>query len=180
MSISAVAQRYVNAFFAYIRERGELEAVNEQLQQAVRKLSQEPDLIRILYHPEISVREKQTVIEQRFAAYGELVLRLFKYLVAERRIELLPEIAAGLDARVCQEKGIAEVELTTAIALDQPLLERLLMTLEKKLGKRVRAKTFVDPEIMGGLVIRHGDTVYDGSVRTMLRQINRRLGGGME
>ena len=179
MSTSIVAQRYANAFFTCVKGQGRLEEVYDALEQLGAELSREPVLVEFFKHPGISRTDKKAFIGQQLAEYGTWVQRLLQYLVDQGRAESLSEIITWFSKRYREELGIAEVELITAIALDEPALRRLLDVIENKLAKRVVAKTVVDPEIIGGLVIRHEGMVYDGSVRTMLQQVNRCLGGGI-
>ena len=179
MSTSIVAQRYANAFFACVKGQGQLEEVYRALGRLGVELSKQPALAEFFKHPGISRRDKKVFIDHQLAEYGIWVQRLLHYLVDEGRAEALPGIIQWFGKRYRDESGIAEVELTTAIDLDESVLERLLHVLENKLARHVVAKTIVDPEIIGGLVIRHEGMVYDGSVRTMLQQVNRCLGGGI-
>jgi F-type H+-transporting ATPase subunit delta len=179
MSTNIVAQRYANAFFACVKGQGQLEEVNEALGRLGLELSRQPVLAEFFKHPGISRRDKKEFIDHQLSEYGMWVQRLLHYLVDQGRAELLPGVIQWFGKRYRDELGIAEVELTIAIDLDEAALKRLLSVVEKKLAKRVVAKTVVDPEIIGGLVIRHEGMVYDGSVRTMLQQVNRCLGGGI-
>lgn len=179
MSTSIVAQRYANAFFACVRRQGELEEVNDALGRLGEELSTQPLLAEFLRHPGISRTDKKAFVDRELVEYGFWAQRLLHYLIDEGRAELLPGIIQWFGKRYREELGIAEVELTTAIELEEAAIGKLLHVLENKLSKRVVAKTVVDPEIIGGLVIRHEGMVYDGSVRTMLHQVNRCLGGGI-
>ncbi|NLJ24175.1 MAG: ATP synthase F1 subunit delta [Firmicutes bacterium] len=179
MSTSIVAQRYANAFFACVRGQGQLEEVNDALGRLGQELSSQPLLAEFFRHPGISRKDKHVFVDHELVEYGIWVQRLLHYLVDEGRVELLPGIIQWFGKRYRDELGIAKLELTTAIELDESALGKLLHVLENKLSKRVVAKTVVDPDIIGGLVIRHEGMVYDGSVRTMLQQVNRCLGGGI-
>lgn len=179
MSTSIVAQRYANAFFTCVKGHEKLDEAHEGMEKLGSKLAEQPVLGRLLNHPGISREEKKTMIDTHLGECGLWVQRLLYYLVDEGRTTILSDIQRWFGTRYRDEQGIAEIELTTAIALQESALEKLLQDLEKKLAKRVVAKTVVDPDIIGGLVIRHEGMVYDGSVRTMLQQVNRCLGGGI-
>ena len=179
MSTSIVAQRYANAFFTYVDGHGQLEQAYQGMEELSSQLEKQPFLEKLFNHPGVSQADKKAVIDAHLGECGIWIKRLLYYLVDEGRTALIKDIGSWFGARYRDEQGIAEVELTTAIALQESALERLLHDLEGKLAKRVLAKTVVDPDIIGGLVIRHEGMVYDGSVRTMLQQINRRLGGGI-
>ena len=179
MSTSIVAQRYANAFYTCVEKHGELEATYQDMEKLSSRLAEEPLLEQLFSHPGVSRADKKAVIDAHLGECGIWLKRLLYYLVDEGRTALINDIGSWFNARYRKEQGIAEIELTTAVALQESAFEQLLRSLEDKFAKRVLAKTVVDPDIIGGLVIRHEGVVYDGSVRTMLQEINRRLGGGI-
>jgi len=171
MSTSIVAQRYANAFFTCVKGQGRLEEVYDALEQLGAELSREPVLVEFFKHSWHFSHGQESLYWSAISRVRHLGSTLLQYLVDQGRAESLSEIITWFSKRYREELGIAEVELITAIALDEPALRRLLDVIENKLAKRVVAKTVVDPEIIGGLVIRHEGMVYDGSVRTMLQQV---------
>ena len=179
MSTNIAAKRYAGAFFRYVKDHGQVAEVYTALQRLQRTLAAEPRLVEFLQHPGISRAEKKAFVADHLAAYTVWVQRLLVYVINQGRAELLPDIIEGFMDRYKDEKGIAEVELVTAAGLDDALLGKVVQFLEKKLDKQVVARNIVEPQIIGGLVIRHEGMVYDGSVRTMLQQVKRRLGGGI-
>ncbi|NLA58650.1 MAG: ATP synthase F1 subunit delta [Firmicutes bacterium] len=179
MSTNIAAKRYANAFFRYVKKHGPVDEVYTALQRLQGELNAEPRLLEFLKHPGITRAEKEAFITDQLAAYTVWVQRLLIYVIDQGRAELLPDIIQGFLARYKDEEGIAEVEVVTATELDGAMRNKVIQFLEKKLRKRVVAKTIVEPQLIGGLVIRHGGMVYDGSVRTMLQQVKRRLGGGI-
>ena len=179
MSTNIAAKRYANAFFRYVKKHGQVDEVYTALQRLQGELAAEPRLVEFLKHPGIPRAEKKAFVADQLAAYTVWVQRLLTYVIDQGRAELLPAIIQGFIDKYKDEKGIAEVELVTATDLDDSMRNKVVQFLEKKLAKRVVAKTVVEPQIIGGLVIRHEGMVYDGSVRTMLQQVKRRLGGGI-
>ncbi|NLK07917.1 MAG: ATP synthase F1 subunit delta [Firmicutes bacterium] len=179
MSINVVAQRYANAFYTCVENGGTLDAAYEDMGKLNAALAKKSMLKQLLGHPGISRADKKAAVDAEFQKLGIWTKRLLYYLIDEGRTALIDDIISWFRQRYLAEQRIAEIEVTTAVALEESAFERLLADLEEKFGKRVMARTVVDPSIIGGLVIRHGGRVYDGSVRTTLQEINRRLGGGI-
>jgi F-type H+-transporting ATPase subunit delta len=102
------------------------------------------------------------------AAEGENLVRT---LAANRRLGYLPEIAARFDALKDEAFGVADVTVTSAAALDKAQQDKLSATLTRKLSRRVRLHCDVDRDLIGGAVVRAGDLVIDGSLRTRLERL---------
>ncbi|HHV93443.1 MAG TPA: ATP synthase F1 subunit delta [Firmicutes bacterium] len=179
MLIDTAAKRYASAFFRYVQKHGRVEEVYAALQRLGEELDADPRLLELLKHPGIRRAEKKAFVSERMGAYTVWVQRLLLYVIDQGRADLLPAIIQGFIDKYKDEKGIAEIELITAVDMDDSTRNKVVRFLEKKLRKQVIARTVVEPQIIGGLVIRHGSVVYDGSVRTMLQQVKRRLGGGI-
>jgi F-type H+-transporting ATPase subunit delta len=92
-------------------------------------------------------------------------------LAANRRLAHLPEISAQFEALKDETQGIADVTLTSAAALDATQQAKLSGALEKRLKRKVRLHTEVDPALIGGAIVRAGDLVIDGSLSTRLERI---------
>jgi F-type H+-transporting ATPase subunit delta len=117
------------------------------------------------------------VIEKLVARLGaSRIVRNFLFLVIDnQRTHLLPEILRTFESVVRQRLGIAEAEVFSAAELTVAQKTTLLQTLEKLTGKKIQAKYSLDPALLGGAVVRIGDTVYDGSVKNRLNQMRARL-----
>jgi F-type H+-transporting ATPase subunit delta len=87
----------------------------------------------------------------------------------------LPEILQTFEDVIRQRQGVAEADVTSAAELTAPQKKQLLQTLERLTGRKIQAKYSLDPALLGGAVVRIGDTIYDGSVRNRLNQMRARL-----
>jgi F-type H+-transporting ATPase subunit delta len=87
----------------------------------------------------------------------------------------LPEIVASFELVLRQREGVAEAEVSSAVALNEGQKTALVNTLERLSGKKIQAKYSLEPGLLGGAVVRIGDTIYDGSVRNRLNQLRARL-----
>ncbi|MEL0028013.1 MAG: F0F1 ATP synthase subunit delta, partial [Perlucidibaca sp.] len=96
-------------------------------------------------------------------------------LAANKRLAILPAISAQFDALRAQAEGVVDVQVTTAQALDDAQTRSLAQTLTQKLSRQVSISSDVDASLIGGVVIRAGDTVIDASVRGKLAQLSATL-----
>jgi F-type H+-transporting ATPase subunit delta len=174
----AVAQKvYANALFEAAQEKGRLEVVRDELHQFLEAMEQVPALREVLLNPEIDSRQKVDALSAVLAESDELV-RNFLLLIAEKgRTAQLLEIVREYDALVSREEGILDVELTTAVVLSDDEAEKVLGQIEQVSGRRLRAARRVDPDLIGGFVLRAGSYRADASVRGRLEGLRRQLTG---
>ena len=96
-------------------------------------------------------------------------------VVDHQRAHFLPEIVAAFQQVIRERQGITEAQVSSAVELNAPQKAELESTLGRLTGKRVEAKFSLEPELLGGAVVRVGDTVYDGSLRSRLNELRARL-----
>ena len=98
-----------------------------------------------------------------------------KLLVLNNRLGLLPSIAELFEAYKAEDEGYVEVEISTAYTLSKDVKQNVTTTLEKTLGKKIHMNVTVDKSLIGGILVRAGDRVIDGSIRGRLQQLAKRL-----
>jgi F-type H+-transporting ATPase subunit delta len=174
----AVAQRiYANALFEAARERGNLETVRDELREFVEAVEQVSALRELLLNPQIDSSDKTDALGSILEGADELV-RNFLLLVAEKgRAAELDEMLAEFETLAAAEEGILDVELTTAVELSDDEAQKLLTQIEQVSGRRLRASREVDPDLIGGFVLRAGSHRADASVRGRLQGLRRELKG---
>ena len=174
----AVAQRiYANALFEAAKERGNLDAVRDELREFLQAMEQVPELRALLENPEIDTSERVETLRAIIEGADELV-RNFLLLAAEKgRTHQLPAIVQEFEALVAREEGILDVELTTAVALSEDEASRILQRIEGVSDRRLRATRKVDPNLIGGFVLQAGSHRVDASVRARLNLLRRQLTG---
>jgi F-type H+-transporting ATPase subunit delta len=174
----AVPQKiYANALFEAAREKDRLALVRDELHQFLQATEEVPALRELLLSPEVDPRQKVDALSAVLAGGDELV-RNFLLLVAEKgRASELREIVREYDALVSREEGILDVELTTAVELSDDEAQKLLGQIEQVSGRRLRAARRVDPDLIGGFVLRAGSYRADASVRGRLEGLRRQLTG---
>ena len=174
----AVPQKiYANALFEAAQEKGRLEVVRDELHAFVEAVDEVPELRELLLTPEVDARQKVDALSALLADADELT-RNFLLLVTEKnRASQLHEIAREFEALVAREEGILDVELTTAVELSEDEATKLLGQIEQVSGPRLRATRRVDPDLIGGFVLRAGSYRADASVKGRLDGLRRQLTG---
>lgn len=172
----AVARRYAQALFELATEKGLMDQVDADLGQVVEAIEGNAPLKAAMADVLLQPAVKQDLIEKLFASQVSELVKNFLYLVVRKRREahLAAIYQAYLDL-ANEARGVVEVEVRTATVLSPDTAESLKSRLVAKLGKQVKFKTQVAPELKGGLVVRVGDELLDGSVATRLKRLHERL-----
>ena len=166
---------YARALFQAAQDAGRVDAVAGDLGAIAGALDEVPELRAFLRNPQIDPAGKAEVLEKIAADADELV-RNFVRLVAEKgRAGELQEIGAELDALVAQAQNRLSVELTTAHELSDADATSIVQQIEKASGRTVEATRTVDPDLIGGIVLRIGSHLADGSVRGRLERLRQEL-----
>ncbi len=173
-----VASRYAGALFA-VAERGSiLDAVAADLELMRRFLTEVPRLRAVIMEPLVSDSRKYAVADE---AFGDRVtassLNFLKLLIRKHREDLIEECAREFRALLAEHTNTADAEASSAVPLTPEQTARLTQSLQTMTGKTIRLTTQVDAALVGGVVVRLGDTVIDGSVRGKLERLHRQLLG---
>jgi F-type H+-transporting ATPase subunit delta len=166
-----IARPYARAAFEEARSQGLLAPWSEALQAAA-QVVRDPRIETLLGNPHVTPAElAQLVTGIAATKLGKHGANFVSTLAANRRLAYLPQISAQFDTLKDSAEGVADVTVTSASALDQAQQKKLAAGLEKRLKRSVRLHCEVDPALIGGAVLRAGDLVIDGSLRTRLDRI---------
>ena len=168
---STIARPYARAAFEEAREAKRLEPWSEALHVAAAVVG-DPRVEALLGNPHVTPDElAQLVAGIAGAELGEQGGNFVRTLAANRRLAVLPQIAARFDELKDAAEGVADVTVTSAAPLDAGQRKVLSAALEKRLKRTVRLHYANDPALIGGAVVRSGDLVIDGSLRSRLERI---------
>lgn len=172
----SVARRYASALFEVARKRNEVDAVAANLHEVADAVRASRELMSVLHHPLLPLEKKQAVLRGVFGGKVRPDVERFLFLVVEKdRAVVLPQIVEAFDQLVDEFRGESDAEAITAVPLDANQVAALQIALQKKFGVKVRLKTRIDPEVLGGLQVRVGDKLIDATVRTKLERLNEQL-----
>ena len=175
-----LARRYARALLQLAREAGTLDATGQEL-QTVAATFDEPRLRAVVLNPAIDAGARGHVVSGVVGALGAspFVGNLVRLLADRDRLATLPQVSQAYDALVDAEMGRTRVRIRSAAPLGSAEQEELT-NLARRLvgGGEVIVSTEVDAELLGGVMIDVGGTVWDGSVRTQLQTISKEMAGG--
>jgi F-type H+-transporting ATPase subunit delta len=175
--LKSASLQYANALADIALAQGAAEPALKQLADFGAAYAESAELRNFLSSPAVDREAKHGVIEKLVARFGaSKIIRNFLFVVADHgRTHILPEIVTAFQDVVRQRQGIAEAEIFTPVALSAAQKAEFAFTLERMTGKRVEAKYSLDPALLGGAVVRIGDSIYDGSLRQRLNAMRARL-----
>jgi F-type H+-transporting ATPase subunit delta len=175
--LRSASLQYATALADIALEQGAADPVKKQLEDFGAAYAESWELRSVLSSPAVERTAKRGVIEKLAARLGaSRIVRNFLFVVVDnQRTHLLPEILQTFEDVIRQRQGVAEAEVTSAAELTAPQKTQLQQTLERLTGRKIQAKYSLDPALLGGAVVRIGDTIYDGSVRNRLNQMRARL-----
>jgi len=182
MTNKTAATRYARALLDVgVKEKVDLEQVEQELAQFVDLFKQNPLLEKVLLNPAVPVPRKRAAVAELVARAkpAGIVGKLLTLLADRDRLVLLPDLVASYRERLLDYRKIVRAEVTTAAPLGGDRAKALESSLARVTGRSVVLDMRVDASIIGGVVARVGSTVYDGSVTRQLEKIKERLVEGV-
>ncbi|MEI8256529.1 MAG: ATP synthase F1 subunit delta [Deltaproteobacteria bacterium] len=177
MSIQPVARRYAKALFELAVESSALEKFTAEIKSVADAVTQSPDLLAVLTNPAVLVHALKAIMEQIADRLGvsPVVKNAVLLITDHNRASALPRIAAALTELADESAGKLRADVSSAVPLTDAQYGKLTATLEKITGRKISLVKKTDPSLIGGVVTRIGDKVYDGSVKSRLEEIRLSL-----
>jgi len=173
--VEEIAQVYARSLFEVAKEHDELDEVHEQLGEFADAFDSNRELQVYFFSPYFSSEEKKDGIEKIIDGGNEHFVN-FLQLVAERhRMPAIFRIRREFDQLWRRENRLLEVRITSAIELDDELVKSIGSRIEEQTGRRIDLDANVDPDVIGGLVLRVGNMVWDSSVRGRLERLRKEV-----
>ncbi len=172
----AVAGRYAEALYEIALENKLVDKVEQELKTVVGVLEQSNQLKKVLFHPRITADQKKEVLASLFEGrVSEVTMNFLAILVERQREMYLADITDYFVELANKARNICDVHVTSAVELTGDEKKRLAAAMAKCTGKKVRLSYKVDPKLLGGVVVRVGDKVIDGSVVARLQTLREHL-----
>jgi F-type H+-transporting ATPase subunit delta len=171
-----IARNYASALFALALRDDQVEAYGNALDQVVAVIDQEPGFRLFLDTPRVSLTEKKEVLQRVLGAHLPAhVLNFLLLSLDKRRQRLFPAFAEAYQGLVDAHLGRTHVSVQVARPLVKDELDEVAVELSRILQKEAIPHVRVRPELIGGIIFRSGDTIFDGSVRRRLQRMRRQL-----
>lgn len=173
------ARGYAEAILAVAEAEGDLGSVEDQLFRFGRIVGSRPELREALTDPGLPADRKKALIDDLLEGKaGKNTIGLLDFLMEQGRARDLPRIIETLGEMAAERRRTTLAEVRTAVPLDELRRARLQEALSRATGRRVELRVLIDHSIMGGVVARVGDQVFDGSVKRRLELAREQLTRG--
>jgi F-type H+-transporting ATPase subunit delta len=176
--VEELAQVYGRALFQVAREHGRLDELREQLGQFADALDQHRELAVFFFSPYFSSQEKRDALDTLLDGADEIFINFLALLIENHRMPVIFRIRQEYERLWDEENRTLPVQITSAIALDDATTESLGRTIGERAGRKVTLAARVDPDILGGIIIRVGNSILDASIRNRLEQLRRHVAQG--
>lgn len=170
-----IAQVYARSLFEVARDEGVLDDVQVQLGMWADALAENRELQVFFFSPRFTSAEKKEGIRKVIEGGDERFVNFLELLAERHRLPVTYRIRRAFDELWREEHKLLPVEVTSAVELDSSLVEEIGKRIEEKTGRRVELESRVNPDIIGGLVLRVGNKVLDASVHGRLERLRRQL-----
>jgi F-type H+-transporting ATPase subunit delta len=170
-----LGQVYARSLFQVAKEHDVLDEIHEQLGLWADALAQNKDLQTFFFSPRFSTAEKKDAIRKIIDGGDERFLNFLELLAERHRLPVTFRIRREFDDLWREEHKLLSVEVTSAVELDESLVNSIGERIEERTGRRIQLTSRVDPDIIGGLVLRVGNKILDASVHGRLERLRRQL-----
>jgi F-type H+-transporting ATPase subunit delta len=175
--VSDVIRGYAQALFQIAEAEGALEQVEDELFRFARILENETRLREAITDPALPAERRAEMVQELLTNKATPhTINIISFIVQQGRARELPKIFDSLVQLAAEERRKAIAEVRSAFPLDEQQRERLKQAIESATGKQVELKVLVDPAVIGGLLVRVGDQIFDGTVRRRLQMAKDQIG----
>jgi F-type H+-transporting ATPase subunit delta len=173
-----IATVYARALFEAAREHGRLDVVREQLGQVADAIDANQELQIFFFSPYFSTQEKHDGLRRMLTDADPLLTNFLELLIEKHRMPVIFRMRRRLDSLWEQENRLLPVQVTSAIALEDDALAQIGETIGAQTGRQVELTRTVDPDILGGIIVRVGNAILDASIRNRLEQLRKQVARG--
>ena len=173
-----LAEVYARALFLVAREHGKLDLLREQLGQFADALQQHRELAVFFFSPYFSAQEKEQALGRLLVDADVHLVNFLRLLIENHRMPVIFRARQEYEKLWQEENRMLPVEITSAIELDPATTESVGRRIGERAGRKVMLAVKVDPDILGGIVVRIGNSILDASIRNRLEQLRRAVAQG--
>lgn len=170
-----IAQVYARSLFEVATEHDKLDVVRDQIGELADALTENRELQVFFFSPYFSSEEKKAGLHRAIDGADESVMNFLELLVEKHRMPVLFRIRRELDRLWEDANQLLPVQITSAVALEQSVTERLGEEIGRQTGRRVQLTSTVDPDVIGGIVLRVGNSILDASIRHRLESLRKQV-----
>jgi F-type H+-transporting ATPase subunit delta len=173
-----IAQVYARSLFEVAKEQDSLDTVRDQLNEFTKAMDANRELQVFFFSPYFSTEEKKDGLRKTIDGAEEVFINFLEALVERHRMPAIFRIRARYEELWDEENQLLPVQVTSAIELDESIVKNIGDRIGQQTGRKVELSSKVDPDILGGIVLRVGNSVLDASIRNRLNQLRRSVARG--
>ena len=170
-----IAQVYARSLFEAAKERGKLDDVRDQLAQVSGALGEDQNLQIFFFSPYFSTEEKKDGVRKAVSGADELVANFLELLIENHRMPAIFRVRRVYDELWAEENKLLSVQITSAVELDEKVIKEIAGEIGKRTGRKIELATEVEPDILGGIVVRVGNSIMDASIRNRLERLRKQV-----
>jgi F-type H+-transporting ATPase subunit delta len=170
-----IAAVYARSLFEVAQEQDKLDRVREQLGEFADALDATRELQVFFFSPYFSTPEKQEGLDRAVSGAEEILINFVKLLIENHRTPVIFRVRREFDRLWEQENQLLPVLVTSAVELDKRTVSQIGDRIAEQTGRKVDLSSQVDPEILGGIVVRVGNSILDASIRNRLESLRRQV-----
>jgi F-type H+-transporting ATPase subunit delta len=173
--VEEIAQVWARALFEVAKESDLLDLVRDQLAEFVAALDGSRDLAFFFFSPYFSTEEKKNGLERAVTGGEPILMNFLEALIERHRMPVIFRVKAQYDELWEDERDLLPVEVTSAIELDKSTVSSIGERIGEQTKRTVELSSKVDPDILGGIVLRVGNVILDASIRNRLEQLRKQV-----
>ena len=170
-----IATVYARSLFEVAQERDSLDGVRDQMGEFADALQESHDLQVFFFSPYFSTEEKKQGLEKAVTGADETLANFLQLLIEKHRMPAVFRIRRELDHLWQEANQLLPVTITSAIELDKSTVDGIGKAIGDQTGRKVQLTANVDPDVLGGIVLRVGNSILDASIRNRLEQLRRQV-----
>jgi F-type H+-transporting ATPase subunit delta len=170
-----IASVYARSLFEVAQEQKKLDKVRDELGEFADAMNGSRELQVFLFSPYFSTKEKVEGLDKAVSGADETVINFLKLLIEKHRMPAIFRIRAEFDRLWEEENKLLPVRVTSAVELDSKTVSQIGDQIAEQTGRKVDLSSDVDPDILGGIVVRVGNSILDASIRNRLEQLRRQV-----
>jgi F-type H+-transporting ATPase subunit delta len=170
-----IAQVYARSLYQVATEQDKLDKVRDQLGEFADALDQSRELQTFFFSPYFSTEEKKEGLDAAVTDADETVRNFLRLLLENHRMPVVFRVRREVDRLWEEDHRLLPVEITSAVELDPSIAERIGDEIGRQTGRTVQLTSTVDPNVIGGIVLRVGNSILDASIRTRLENLRKQV-----
>ena len=170
-----IAAVYARSLFEVAKDQDKLEKVHDELGEFADALSESRELQVFLFSPYFSTEEKSEGLDRAVTGAEEIVVNFLELLIEKHRMPLVFRVRAEFDELWEEENKLLPVTVTSAVELDKSTVKQIGDQIAEQTGRKVDLSAEVEPDILGGIVVRVGNSILDASIRNRLDNLRKQV-----